>query len=341
MNKFKFYFILLITTATIFSCSKDDDNFTPEPLRDYTEQYNADIAIIEEYLNTNYIDLTDPNYADKDAVIKKITDPATQPSLMSYTINATEGSTVFPQLRSKEVAMNGITYKLYYLVIREGEGLESTSSPCNMDAVYTAYKGNYLYRTVGTTEVPATVNPIVFEDVTSPEKFFSLFETITGWGEVFPEFKSGTRTTNTTDGTITYSGFGNGIMFLPSGLAYYNNPQVSIPAYSPLVFSFRLYDIQRLDQDEDGIPSYLEDLNGDGYMRVLPTSDPNRFVDDTDHDLIPNFADTDDDGDTYTTKIEINNPSTSLPYAFDLIPSCNGDTSDPKRIKKYLDITCH
>src|SRR3954470_355655 len=102
MNKFKFYFILLITTVSIFSCSKNnDDNYIPEPPRDYTEQYNTDIAIIEEYLNTNYIDLNDPNYADKDAVIKKITNPATQPSLMSY-LNAPISSTS-PTLKSKIV----------------------------------------------------------------------------------------------------------------------------------------------------------------------------------------------------------------------------------------------
>jgi hypothetical protein len=33
-------------------------------------------------------------------------------------------------------------------------------------------------------------------------------------------------------------------------------------SYSPLVFSFKLFELQRLDQDGDGIPSYLEDLDG-------------------------------------------------------------------------------
>jgi hypothetical protein len=35
----------------------------------------------------------------------------------------------------------------------------------------------------------------------------------------------------------------------------------------PLIFKFKLFAISRLDQDGDGIPSYLEDLNGDGYMK--------------------------------------------------------------------------
>jgi hypothetical protein len=48
-----------------------------------------------------------------------------------------------------------------------------------------------------------------------------------------------------------------------------------------LVFSFKLFELlQRLDQDGDGIPSYLEDLNG--YSRVLATGVLN--PDDTDGD---------------------------------------------------------
>jgi hypothetical protein len=48
-------------------------------------------------------------------------------------------------------------------------------------------------------------------------------------------------------------------LFLPD---YYAAGSASIPSYSPLVFSFKLFELQRLDQDGDGIPSYLEDLNG-------------------------------------------------------------------------------
>jgi hypothetical protein len=45
--------------------------------------------------------------------------------------------------------------------------------------------------------------------------------------------------------------------------------------------------------------------------------------DDTDKDGIPNYADVDDDGDSYGTKIEINNPATGLSYPFADIPSCD------------------
>jgi hypothetical protein len=39
----------------------------------------------------------------------------------------------------------------------------------------------------------------------------------------------------------------------------------------PLIFKFKLFAISRLDQDGDGIP-YLEDLNGDGYMKSFSST---------------------------------------------------------------------
>ena len=342
MNKFKFYFILLITSITIFSCSKNEDTATVEPLRDYKTQYDAEIKIIETYLTSNYITVTNApgQTSDQDVVISKITDAATQPSIMSYKSNAYAGSTVFPQLWSRPVKLHDIEYTFYYLVLREGKQDAITGlggvSPCNVDGVLTSYKGTYLSETTATTTTPSTISATQFEEAVLPNDFLSLFTTITGWGETFPQFKTGSYTSNP-NGTITYKDFGSGVMFLPSGLAYYASGSFAIPAYSPLVFSFKLYDIQRLDQDGDGIPSYLEDINNDGYMRFLPTTDTNRYVDDTDEDGIPNFYDTDDDGDNYTTKLEIKNPATGLPYPFANIPNCGSGTGK----KIHLEPTCH
>lgn len=330
MNKFKFYFILLIATVSLFSCSKDE-TVTYEPPRDYAVQYEADKKVIEEYLNTYYLDmdLTDPNFADKDVVLTKIPVGGTQPSLMSYST-----ATTYPKLLSKEVSLHSIVYKLYYLVLREGVG----SSPCNVDGVLTSYRGDYLESIAATTTTTASINAVKFEELKYPQSFFDLQNTIKGWGETFPEFKTGTYTSNS-DGTITYKDFGAGIMFLPSGLAYYNTGSGSIPSYSPLVFSFKLYEIKRLDQDADGIPSFQEDLNGDGYVRYLEAGIDN--IDDTDKDGVPDFLDIDDDGDKFNTKLEITNTATGLVYPFALIPDCSGNFTDPARVKKYLDKTCH
>jgi hypothetical protein len=323
MNKFKYYFILMIGVVSLFSCSKND-TAEIEPPRDYAVQYATDNTDIEEYLKNYYIEDVS---ADVDTKITKIPTGGTQPSIWSY-----KDKTTFPKLLSKDVKLHGITYKLYYLVLREGIG----QSPCNVDGVLTAYKGEYLSRvtTLGVTSLTA----VPFEEVKYPQQMLSLFSVITGWSEIFPQFKTGTYTSNT-DGTITHKDFGAGIMFIPSGLGYYASGSAAIPTYVPLVFSFKLYEIQRLDHDSDGIPSYQEDLDGDGYMRLLAAGVVN--PDDTDGDGIPNFADVDDDGDGYGTKIEIKNPATGLSYPFGDIPSCDGNTTAAARIKKHLDKNCH
>jgi hypothetical protein len=294
MNKFKYYFILMIGVVSLFSCSKNND--TPEvfPLRDYTVQYTADNDVIEEYLKTNYITVTNNpgSQDDQDVAITKIPTGGTQAAIWSYL-----NSTTFPKLLSRDVKDDEITYKVYYLVLREGVG----QSPCNVDGILTSYKGSYLERTIATTASASTLNSTMFEELKYPQQFLSLFNVITGWSEIFPQFKTGTYVSNA-NGTVSYNDFGAGVMFLPSGLAYYDKVSSTIPTYTPLVFSFKLYEIQRLDQDSDGIPSYQEDVNGDGYMRIFATGVVN--PDDTDGDGIPNFVDVDDDGDGYGTKNE-------------------------------------
>ena len=233
---------------------------------------------------------------------------------------------------------NGVTYKVYYLVLRQGVG----QSPTNTDAVLASYNGRYLQST--TVEAVTTVAATAFEEVKLPQQFLSLLGTVKGWSEIFPQFKTGSyeehKVNNIPDGTIDYTDFGAGVMFIPSGLAYYNYGAGSIPSYAPLVFSFKLYEIQRLDSDGDGVLNYQEDLDGDGYMYdyrslvnypITPTTNS----DDTDGDGIPNFFDIDDDGDNYTTKVEIKNTTTGLPYPFADIPTCTSGK------KNFLDATCH
>ena len=328
MNKFKYYFFLLITTITLFSCTKDPEVFVPVPAREFAVQYATDIADIEEYLKTYYIEDVNPDVVTK---ISKIPTGGNQSSIWTYLNSAT-----FPKLLSRDVLRNGITYKLYYVVLREGTGV----SPTSTDAVLTAYRGEYLSRTK-VAEVN-TLGATFFEEVISTLQFLELPTLQVKWGEVFPEFKTGTYASNP-DGTISYSNFGAGILFFPSGLGYYAQGNNSIPAYAPLVFSIKLYEINRLDADKDGIFNYLEDLDGDKYMTnysnplIYPTplSDAIRYADDTDRDGIPNFQDTDDDGDGVSTRTEITGPNGVL-FPFDAIPSCDGNTTDPARKKRHL-----
>ncbi|RTY97994.1 FKBP-type peptidylprolyl isomerase [Flavobacterium sp. RSP49] len=322
MNKFKYYFILLITIISLFSCSKDEAAEI-QPPRDFAVQHATDLTDIEEYLKNYYITVV--NHAgfpdDQDVSYTKIPAGGSQPSIWSY-----KDKTTFPKLLSRDVKLHDITYTLYYLVLREGAG----KSPTNTDAVLASYKGDYLSR-IKVSEV-TTLSATQFEVVKNPQQFFSLLTTVVGWGETFPQFKTGTYDSNT-DGTVSYRDFGAGVMFLPSGLGYYNSGSGSIPSYAPLVFSFKLYEINRLDSDGDGIMNFQEDLDGDGYMRVLATGVIN--PDDTDGDGIPNFLDKDDDGDGISTRTEITDANGVL-IPFESIPSCNGNTTDLARIKRHL-----
>ena len=330
MNKFKFNFIVFCCLFGLFSCHKADD-VTPVPIHDYTAQYATDIATIENFLKNHYIET--PFSDTQDVKISPITPPNSQTPLWDS-----------PMLHFKEVIKNNITYKIYYLQFREGVG----EAPSKVDYVLASYDGyaiNY--------ESDVTVNTR-FEYVPFPQNYFALDQTISGWPEIFSLFKEGTSDAASGPNPIQYHDYGAGVMFLPSALAYYNVPQLNIPSYSVLMFSFKLFDVTRADQDGDGILSIDEDLNHDGDFTN----------DDTDGDGIPNYLDRDDDGDGYLTKEEtkhiITNPTTLVdaiyhyPYngaAVDDpltpvdetqgVPNCAGNFIDPTRLRKYLDPTCH
>ena len=303
MNKFKFYFIVITATVLFFSCTKNNNEVTIEPAVAYSVQYPIDIAIIKDYLTTHYFEVVNKSgfLEDQDVTIKKIDQG--QASILSY-LNAT----TYPKLLMRPVKLHGIEYELYYLMLRPGIG----SSPCNVDGVLAAYRGTYLSSSVATATVPAELTATLFEELKYPQIALSLYTVITGWSEIFPQFKSGTSSLNG-NGTVTHKDFGAGVLFIPSGLAYYRSGSTGIPAYSPLVFSFKLYNIERLDQDNDGLFSFQEDKNNDGYVydfknTVAHPTPPATNIDDTDNDLAPDFLDVDDDGDNYTTRLEITKP---------------------------------
>jgi FKBP-type peptidyl-prolyl cis-trans isomerase FkpA len=373
MNKIKFYFILLITiVVTISSCNKDDNNDTPYvPPKPFAEQYPIDSLAINSYLKTHSIAVTDNpgGTTDQDVKIDTILVGGTKPSIWSYL-----NSPTFPKLLYRNVELHGITYKLYYLVIREG--IKDVSgvggeSPSNVDAVFAAYKGTLLDGTV-------------FDSSDNGQKQWNLdgfkehdggVPVITGWSEAFPKFKTG-QLISKDNGTVSYTNFGSGMMFIPSGLGFYNKVDAKVPAYSPLVFSVKLYSVKRFDHDADGVPSYQEDVDPkhDGYMYTFAKDVEN--LDDTDKDGIPDFRDFDDDGDNYATRGEIKDANGKY-YPFgasvDDISTPNVDESygiprkytgplvnpnlpesatnprtadpsdyrDPKRLRRHLDKDCH
>jgi hypothetical protein len=101
-------------------------------------------------------------------------------------------------------------------------------------------------------------------------------------------------------------------------MGFANIPQNGIPQNSPLIFRIKLFASRIVDHDFDGIPSFMEDLNGNFNIND----------DDTDGDQFPNYLDTNDDADLILTFDEITvNPDGTITF-----PDCDGDG-----IPDYLD----
>jgi hypothetical protein len=357
MNTFFKNILLFVIGMTIVSCTKDDSG--SQPLRDFADQYIKDLANIETFMKTHYMTVVSNPGAtdDQDVTFTIIPEGGTQVSIWDQT--------TYPILsRNVTVKQNNedITYKIYYIKLREGSGPNS-KSPCNVDRVLTAYKGEYVFEKVEEDDEGNEVKTIIsneFETNSNPQSYFNLTGVIRGWSEIFPLFKTGSYAGNN-DGTISYNDFGSGIIFIPSGLGYFSSATGGIPAYSPLIFNFKLYEVERVDQDGDGIYSFEEDLNGDGYLYRLEKDVVN--PDDTDGDEIPDFLDSDDDGDFFTTKSEtsyvhpndvleriryypfngtsVDDPTTPFVDETKGVPDCAGNFTNPTRLRKYRDATCH
>lgn len=298
MNRILKAFGLLSLIAVFTACKKDDGANVPPP-RDYAVQYATEKVDIENYLKSHYMTVDPVTF---DVVFATIPEGGPQISIWDQTD--------YP-LQNKIVNSNNVDYTVYYITLNEGVG----ESPTRADNVLTAYRGELLDGTQ-------------FDYTPYPQNQSSLMSSIEGWQEIIPLFKSGEYIDIPNDpNPASFQNFGAGIMFLPSGLGYYNSSRGLISAYDSLIFTFKLYDLEYTDLDNDGI------LNKD---ETEPGIDLNDY--DTDGDETPNYLDIDDDGDGYLTKDEIKIPDSNPVeyYQFDAIPTCNGGT-----LKKHLDPSCH
>ncbi|MET1260879.1 FKBP-type peptidyl-prolyl cis-trans isomerase [Flagellimonas sp. DF-77] len=185
-----------------------------------------------------------------------------------------------------------IPHTYYYLEAREGIG----SNISVADSAFVQYQGRLLD---GTTFDGAENTGIWFDLA----RIQAPLQGARGFSEAIPNFKTGGNAVINPDGTFSVDGFGVGIMFLPSGLGFFNAGQAVIPAYSPLVFEIGLLTMVAADHDQDGIPSIQEDLNGNGYLY-----DDNTDQEDEENAGFPlavNFLDIDDDDDGTLTRDEI------------------------------------
>ncbi len=286
MNKIKLMKLKTYALSTLCflvflsSCNKDDNNdIELVPERDRTEQQVADIDSLKNYLNTHYYNratfLEPGNHTISDLIITELPKDGSGNYLEMPNPDVNQMLSVAVDVNNpKTTTFQDVQYQFYILELNEGGGFNPNFS----DDVRINYNG---FLPNGTS-FDGTITPINLD----------LMNLIPGWREVIPRFKTAETFIENGDGTVTFDNYGLGVMFLPSGLGYYGSPpSVSIPAYSNLMFKFELYQTEINDHDNDGIPTYMEDLNGD----------KNLYNEDTDGDGIPNFLDADDDGDRVLT----------------------------------------
>lgn len=275
MKGYNLFFLKIFLFLILYSCKDNDDESTqddPFAIRDASEQALVDDTILKTYLETHFYNYDDFNLKPNDYSI-------------SIKIDSLEGSNsdknpLIDYVSEMEISVKqdgiDIPQKLYYLKVREGEGL----NPKNVDSTFVSYKGSL-------------INGFVFDQRDVPI-WFDLAKVVKGFRMGMTNLKSGTYEINP-NGTYNFSNYGQGLFFIPSALGYFNNSIGGIPEYSPLIFAVNFYTLSTADHDYDGLDSYLEDIDLDG--------DP--LNDDSDQDAAPNLYDPDDDNDGVFTIDEL------------------------------------
>lgn len=267
-----------MTLVMVFiSCGDDDGPNTTFVIRDRAEQQMADRDSLLDYLSTHYYNSSlfesGSNHRIDDIIITELAEGETVP----------EGSTLLMDvIETRTTVFDETDYEYYFLRLNQGGG----DSPNFTDRVRVRYEG-YL-------EVDGEVFDGVATPIDLPMQGIGFSGgVIRGWQLILPEFNVASSFM-TNNGIVDYDDYGLGMMFIPSGLAYFAGSQNGIPSYSNLVFKFELLQYEIDDHDGDGVPSYIED-----YNMNLDVND-----EDTDEDEIPDYFDVDDDGDGVATIFE-------------------------------------
>src|SRR5690606_11281185 len=320
LMKIKFVGFAAMALLALVACKSDDDNSPDGPtLRDLTEVTAENETELQAYLKThfyNYEEFANPTEGfDYKIVFDTIADDnANKIPLIDR-----------PELRDTLITIDDVPQKMYMLFARQGAGGKALLG----DQVVVRYEASF---TNGVVKDASNVE-ISFNTLASGlREGFAWFSTKlhigTGYdSEAQPD-----------DGTIIWiNDYGIGAVFMPAGLAYYAEGN-----YKPFIFKVDMLAYNHVDQVQiydynaggnvsspDGIPSSMEDVNGNGDPRD----------DDTDGDGIPNYLDADDDNDGILTI-----------YEYDVLPDNNNngiidegdgdgipDDSDGDGIYDYLD----
>jgi len=275
--KLRNYLGLALVLILCVGCPSDDDNGPIRvPPRDRGEQAIADDAEIIEFLEThfyNYEEFENPP-ADFDFKIRFDT---------IASINSDKTPIIDrPELSSITYNRVSTDQTLYILIARQGASEKPAAT--FTDSTLITYTG----RNLNSSVFDSSPNPI----------WFDLTTTVDGFTNGLAGFKgAGAGPVTNGDGTIAYQDFGVGAIFIPSGLGFFNLPSGGVEIYSPLVFTFSVFDVMITDHDGDGIVSFDEDLDGNGFLFDE--------ADNPDNDQAFAFQDPDDDNDRVLTRLEI------------------------------------
>lgn len=278
-------FILLLIVA----CDKDDTATNTAPsIRDKAEVYVEDTTKIYNFLTShtfNYeafnfgtpYDPSNAKFQIKFDTLKQKDDKRTP--LIKY---------VIPKFYTDA---SGFKYKYYILKLREGKG----DSIGQLEEAVLTYRKMLLDKSVFEEKtLPAALNLTGVESVINGTPNVVNGQ-IAGIREGLKFFKTATSYSEGEDGVVTYTDFGMGAAFVPSGMGYFSFSLITgVPEYSPLIITFNVLGRSSTDFDRDGIPSTLENNTAEGDVDV-----------NTDGDRFPNYSDEDDDNDGVLTSDEI------------------------------------
>jgi FKBP-type peptidyl-prolyl cis-trans isomerase FkpA len=322
--------LLLTITSTFYNCKSDDETAT-YVVRDRAEVYKENKIEIEAYLKANYMTIG----ANNEVTVTKIPENGTQTSIWDQ-YKSTLFNNEVPFITIKNDARNSlltdgrivdaVDYKMHYIVLNQGGG----ETPTSVDSTFVSYKGWNLKNEVFDQNNSGTW--FSFPDVNT---------SISGFRQVLSQIKTASSFIENTTGSITYNDYGNVVVFIPSGLAYFSSGTPNIGTYAPIAFQIKLFSRKERDHERDRVSSKYEDLNNNNDY----------FDDDTDGDKLPDFIDVDDDGDGFLTKFEITKPTPlqtgqgiSLYYPFNHsatepkgIPDKNGDGTTQTRLRRHVD----
>lgn len=292
MNRIYKNILLIIALVSLFSCKKDD-NSTSFYIVPYAEQAPIDDEALVEFLTTHYYNeeqfVTPGNYPNFNYDIEFFIDEtlaqvdANGDDDFDDSNQVVDGYTrtaLIDLVETKVITVDDVEHNLYILKARDGSG---NGQPKFCDSTFLDYKGMQL-------------DKIPFDNSVNP-RWLDMSGTVKGFSESISEgFSIATGNSSNGDGTYVYNDYGIGAAFMPSGLGYYASPPSILDYYAPLIFTFKVYNaVVGTDHDQDGVPTYVEDIDGDHDI----------FNDDTDNDGLQNYADVNDDGDPILTKNEV------------------------------------